>query len=597
MPVNPGHIDQIEAALKQRYFPMVAQLQANWTPQQHERNRLSRSLAAFAIEKMADTATAQAANAVVDGGNDNGVDALFFDRLKNRLWLIQSKVGGAPDAGDNKKFRDGVRDIAAGNFANFNASFARLQADVEDALETPGLVIIGCHVHLGEALGQHAVNDLNQLAAELNQFVHRFEWQDLDAGKVHGWLTAEHAVGPIAVNLTLQNWYAVNQPRPAFYGLVTATQLAALYGQHGKKLFEKNIRHYLGAQPVNEAIAVTVRERPADLFYLNNGLTAVCSQITPAPGHTYNEGVFTLNGFSVVNGAQTVGSIFAAQAAGVISPDAKLLITLIQVGAAPGTLGLDITRARNTQNAVRGLHFAALDHNQERLRCELAVSGIEYHYRPSEEATQGGPNVITFEQAAIALASFSGDTKTIVAAKKEISQIHDRNGAFYPTLFREGLTGVALCRAVRVFDYLNGILAASERAEPKSRYFRRMFYRHGRYFILHIFARRHRALLTTPGIEVSQEHQAELSRHITDLAELIYTVAEARFQRNKGYLAVFRNVTDSVPLAQDVMQRLAQRDAQAQIPAAPQPLIASTPSPGAVSANLNSQTPQPPATT
>src|SRR5436305_349258 len=126
MPVNASHVAQIEATLKQRYFPMIAQLPANWTPEQHERNRLSRSLAAFAVEKMADTAPAQAANAVVDGGNDNGIDAVFFDRLKNRLWLIQSKAGGAPDAGDNKKFRDGIRDIAAGNFANFNAAFARL---------------------------------------------------------------------------------------------------------------------------------------------------------------------------------------------------------------------------------------------------------------------------------------------------------------------------------------------------------------------------------------------------------------------------------------------------------------------------------------
>jgi hypothetical protein len=101
---------------------------------------------------------------------------------------------------------------------------------------------------------------------------------------------------------------------------------------------------------VNEAIAATVRERPADLFYLNNGLTAVCSEIVPPPAHTFLQVALTLRGFSVVNGAQTVGSVFAAQAAGnQISPDAKLLITLIEVGAVPGNLGVEITRCRNTQ--------------------------------------------------------------------------------------------------------------------------------------------------------------------------------------------------------------------------------------------------------
>jgi hypothetical protein len=559
--MSDAHIAQIEAMLKQRYFAMIPQLQVNWQPEQHERNRISRSLAAFAIEKLADTTSAQAVNALMDGGNDNGIDALHFDRVKNRLWLVQAKAGAAPDAGDNKKFRDGIHDLAAGNFANFNQAFARLQPDVEDALETVGVVIIGCTVHLGVQLGPHAVADLNQLAAELNQFVLRFEWQDLNLARVHGCLTAEHVAAPLTVSLTLENWYAVTQPRRAFYGLVTASQLAALYQQHGKKLFEKNIRHYIGQQPVNEAIAATVRDRPADLFYLNNGLTAVCSEIVPPPGHTSVQATLTLRGFSVVNGAQTVGSVFATQAAGnQISPNAKLLITLIEVGAVPGKLGVEITRCRNTQNAVRGLHFAALDDNQERLRRELAISGINYHYRPSAEAVQGGANVITFEDAALALACFRGDTKTIVTAKKEIGQIHDRNGDFYPTLFNAGLNGVALCRATRIYKYLNGILSATESSE--SGYYRRMFFRHGRFFILHIFARRHQALLRKPEIEVSAADQSELSRHLLDLAEVIYTVAEARFRRNKGYLSIFRNVTDAQPLAQDVMQKLAQLDAQ-----------------------------------
>src|ERR1035441_5512388 len=214
---DPGHIAQVEAALKQRYFPMIPQLPANWPPEQHERNRLSRSLAAFAIEKMADVASAQAVNAIMDGGNDNGVDAIHFDRLKNRLWLVQSKAGGAPDSGENKKFCDGIRAIAAGNFANFNTAFARLQPDVEDALETPGVVVGGWNVDLGEALGQHAGSDLSQLAAQLNQFVYRFEWKVLKASEVHAWLTTEHAVTPPTVTLTLENWYAVAQPRRAFY--------------------------------------------------------------------------------------------------------------------------------------------------------------------------------------------------------------------------------------------------------------------------------------------------------------------------------------------------------------------------------------------
>jgi len=55
----------------------------------------------------------------------------------------------------------------------------------------------------------------------------------------------------------------------------------------------------------------------------------------------------------------------------------------------------------------------------------------------------------------------------------------------------------------------------------------------------------------------------ELSRIVTNLAEFIYGIAEARFARLKGYLAIFRNLTDAEALATDVMRQLAQQDAAA----------------------------------
>lgn len=563
---------QIEEMLKKRYFAIIQQLPVNWTPEQHEKNRLSRAIAAFAIEKLADVVPAQAANSVVDGGDDNGIDAIHFDRAENLLWLVQSKSGDAPDMGDNKKFCDGIRDLQAGRFNKFNANFGRLQTDVEDALESEGLQIIGCTVHLGEGLGQHAVTDLNQLAEELNKFARIFSWKDINISAVHEFFTTEHAVALPDITLTLEQWYGFDKPRHAFYGLVSAAELADLYLQHGKALFEKNIRHYLGALSVNAGIATSINDRPSELFFLNNGITAVCTKITPSAGGSNDKRVFSLRGFSVVNGAQTVGSISMVKSTvGSISPDAKLLITLIELGNAVDSLGVEITRARNTQNAVRGLHFAALDPNQERLRREMAISGIEYHYRPSEQATAGGPNIIDVEKAALALACFSGQTKAVVTAKKELGLIYDREGEFYPKLFKNSLTGVHLCRYVRIFECLDKIFAASVIAETD--WYRRMFYRHSRFFILHILARRHRAILDKPELVLSTDDQTELSRVALEIAELVYTTAEASFNRMKGYLSIFRNMADSESLAQDVMKQLGAIDAQKAAAAAihPQP--------------------------
>lgn len=113
---------QVCDVLKQRYFAMILPLPGNQNAADQEKNRLSRSLAAFAIEKTADIAPAPAANAVVDGGNDNGLDSIHFDRQKNILWVIQSKVGSAPDMAENKKFCDGIRDLISGRFHKFQTS-------------------------------------------------------------------------------------------------------------------------------------------------------------------------------------------------------------------------------------------------------------------------------------------------------------------------------------------------------------------------------------------------------------------------------------------------------------------------------------------
>jgi hypothetical protein len=564
MPDADAQRAQVESVLRDRYFQMIPQLPQNWTAEQHEKNRLSRSLAAFAIEKLADAAPAESAHAIVDGGNDNGIDALYLDRPNRCLWLVQSKAGGAPDSGDNKKFCDGIRDLVSGRFDRFNASFDRLRPDVEEALATYGLQLVGCHVHLGDALGAHAVADLELLKEELNRFHQRFDWRDLTRSILHRFLTAEHAVEPVRARLMLENWYAVTHPRRAFYGLVSASQLAELYQRYGKRLFEKNIRHYLGERTVNADIGDTVRERPGELFYLNNGLTAVCSAVALPPGAAHERGEFTLENLSIVNGAQTVGSIAAVlRATGTISADAKLLLTVIEIGTGADDLGPRVTRARNTQNAIQGLHFAGLDPQQERLRQELAVSGVEYHYRPSAEVRVGDPAVITLERAAVALACFTGDTETVVAVKKERGQLYDLSGGVYSRLFGEHLSGVHVNRVVRIFEYLDGVLDASEHAEAASSR-RRMFYRHGRFFVLHILARRHRGFLDRPDAVLSEDDRIQLSRFTLELAELIFDTAEARFGNLKGYLSVFRNTTDAVPLAREVMERLARHDAERQ---------------------------------
>ncbi len=95
-----------------------------------------------------------------------------------------------------------------------------------------------------------------------------------------------------------------------------------------------------------------------------------------------------------------------------------------------------------------------------------------------------------------------------------------------------------------------------------------MFFRHGRYFIMAFVAQRLREVMNKPEHLLSDDDKTLLSRTINELGELIYAES-ADVRAYKGYLSIFRNLTDAQPLADRIIARLLARDQdtiQAQVP-------------------------------
>lgn len=583
MPTRDEKVAQIEAALRSRFFPNVPKVvkaeREGWTEGQHDVDRLSRALAAYALVGRCEIDDTTAAGAITDGSDDGGIDALYFDRTGNRLVLVQSKfkrTGAAPAENEVLKTINGIKALRARQFNKFNLAIRNRLDEIEEAFDTPGVRLEVLLVFLGDAIGPHATDDLNAYREEQNQFAPVMEWQATGLEPVFGWLLAEQAPATVNDQITLENWAGITNPRKAFYGQISAAALARLVEDSGKALFERNIRHYLGSVGVNAAIEKTVRSRPGDFFYLNNGITAVAETITPAAG-TSQKCAFGCTKLSIVNGAQTAGAILNATLAGDICPDAKLLITLIEIGDSADDIGLKITRARNHQNVVRGVDFAALNPNQERLRQELAAAGITYFYRPSAEARARRDDAFTLEEAAVAMACLAFKVRNaaellqhprpvnavdfVVTAKNEIGRLWEQDGTLYGQLFPATLSGVRVCRLVRTYRFIDRILADTERSETAYR--RRMFFRHGRYFIMAFIALRSADVIGKPQFELATADQTLLSQRTNEISELIYAASEP-LQAIRGYLAIFRNLTDAQPLANGVIQRLAEQDAQQQ---------------------------------
>jgi hypothetical protein len=174
----------------------------------------------------------------------------------------------------------------------------------------------------------------------------------------------------------------------------------------------------------------------------------------------------------------------------------------------------------------------------------------------------------------------------VVAAKKEVGRLWDQEGVLHGVLFPTAITGLRVCRMVRIFRFIDQILAATERSE--NGYHRRMFFRHGRYFIMAFVSHRSNDVLARPAFDLSNDDRMILSQRTNEIAEAIYAQT-VPLQTVKGYLAIFRNQTDSQPLAEGVLQRLAQQDQQRQ--AQPPPANPNAAPPVAASAASAAQTP------
>jgi hypothetical protein len=117
------------------------------------------------------------------------------------------------------------------------------------------------------------------------------------------------------------------------------------------RLFRKNVRQSLGANnKVNKALRATINsERVREFFYYHNGVTAICDSAHYDP----QKGVLRVKGLSVVNGCQSLSTIFSASER-VRSPEAKDANILFRFYEIPDRALADrISINTNSQSAVK----------------------------------------------------------------------------------------------------------------------------------------------------------------------------------------------------------------------------------------------------
>lgn len=525
---------------------------------EQDKKQLSRAFSAFALSKLLNIGVATAAKSVVDDFDDNGIDAIFYDRTAKTLYLVQTKLqeGKLFDETDAIKFRNGVELLLSQKYSQFNINVQTRKAELDNAFdEAEQIQLVVAYV--GEGVSVHATTAINGLTKdpEHHEFG-RLVQNIIEYGPscVEADLLSEQSLGVVNDSLYLSKWQHLSGARDTHIGIAKVSDLVELHERHKKALYERNIRYFLGSRDsaVNRSIQETLQSCPQDFFFLNNGVTAL-ADLVDAPQGTKVLKRLRLRGLSVINGAQTISSAaeFVAKYPDCDISEARVLVTIIRADS-EGLFGRSVTRARNHQNPVSIGNFASLDPKQELLRRELAYLGFSYHYRP--EAMPRNPHtsssIITIEEAMKSLAIFSPDPRYPFWLKNEVSRFQDTSSSEYKSLFAEHLAGVQLANRVTFFRFVRDVVAANAIAAKGAE---RLFYKHGPYLIAAVLAKRLRKGMAALELADRPTLERALSAPLDACRQICWEKAEPWVGQGRSVLAFFQNQGNTVRLLETAM--------------------------------------------
>ncbi|RQY80068.1 abortive phage resistance protein [Burkholderia stagnalis] len=554
--LEPQYMTILKKVLAERFVPYLPPLldQAK-PPAEQQAKQLSRAFSAFTLHKLLDVPPQVAAASVVDDFNDKGIDAIHYHVPSETLYLLQTKLKASEQfkQEDALPFCEGVRLLLRQDFTAFNANVQSRKVYIEGALDSCNHIKLVVP-YTGDGVSKTASDALQGLLDDEDldeeRLIKPIEYYT--AAEITRDLLAEQAYQPVHTDIALQKHAKVESPRATYYGVARLTDLVALHQTHGKALYERNIRYFLGSSKsdVNKAIKATLHDAPVNFFYLNNGVTAVCDVIEPK---SIKNGIkkFKVRGLSIINGAQTVASAaeFVQQHPSRNIDDAKVMLTLINAPA-DGSFGKQVTKARNYQNPVQTANFASLDENQERLRQEIAHLGFEYHYRP--EASAVGTHAITFEDALRALASQQNDPRYAVWLKSEPARLSNPDSAEYQALFTSVLPGATLVNAVLCHRAIRTLVVGYEQNAP-ARSQERLIYRHGIHVISAVMMKRLRNKIGSAAIITPAAIPALISQPLDQLRQQTFDLGMQRLTF-EGPLAYFRNQGNVAAFLADLME-------------------------------------------
>lgn len=542
------HVNHIKTKLIEIYTDKIDVSDAT-NDENKENFFLTRAYTAYTLQVLANLEADVAANSIVDSYNDNGIDAIYFDKKNKLLWLVQSKWikngNGEPDTSEVGKFATGVKNLIEFQLDRFNSKVQSKEAEIVEALGDPMVKLQIVLTFTGkDGLSEHSQRIIDDLLKELNDPSELAVFSRFTLKQAHKSLVGFLDGQPIKADLILSNWGKVEEPYFAIYGTISGSDIANIWSEHRGKLFSENIRDFIGFSEVNEDILDTIENNPENFYYFNNGITALCQSVNKKPigGSGRNTGVFVAEDFKIVNGAQSVGTLGNAfQRFPDKLQETKIFIKIISLEDCPEEFGLDVTKKTNTQNRIDKRDFVSLDPEQERIKTELALEGIQYHFKRSDSTPKSDEQNYNLEEVIISLACALSNVDMAVQAKREVGKLwEDITKKPYVDIINNSIQATYIIRCVEIFRVTNRYLKQKEsktNGRDKSQYI------HSNRFVLHmVFAKLDRQVLFDPKYDFDKYKKNELAKLIDEIATKTKVTSDKLYSTSLVH-QLYRNVT------------------------------------------------------
>jgi len=307
----------------------------------------------WVVTRLFDASPDEIRNQITDGKDDMGIDGWIQPDIEEEnggiIQLFQCKFNESHDENEILQFKQDVMNFLKMKREDIPRDDMKLlqKKIIEENLTTELYYITDKEVNLSKKPRKMKVYGINQIVDHL--------WDEM--------------IGiPKGVELSVK-LDALLPYKDTVIGVISLSELRKFIEKSYSFIYESNIRKYLQRTKINKRIEETLEDRANNIFYFNNGITIVVKDLEVIGNEV------KLVEPQIVNGAQTSKTIYEKLPL-ITNAQGGVQVTVIKESNA--TTRKEITKFRNSQNAVKGQDLISLEAFHSGIRAQLKNFGYYY---------------------------------------------------------------------------------------------------------------------------------------------------------------------------------------------------------------------------